>query len=167
MSFTFGTYHKVGIAILFGLLLPGSSLNCQQIDLRKYAIDAEGTIFRVVRGEGILSEHTRGEFGPEHPETRWHNELVRVEHTALDNNGRATIETRRVKYTEWVRTQVTFPEFIFIEVDPRGLVDDAHWGKWTIYEIGTYTYGAKTVKRYTINPQKLINILTGVAPPAQ
>jgi hypothetical protein len=101
----------------------------QEADLKKYAIEAEGTILQVVPDSGILSENTQGEL-------------------------------------ELARTPVQFPKLIFIRTDPEGMVDDAHWGKWTIYEIGTYSYidalgTVRTVKAYTAKPKNFVDIITG------
>jgi hypothetical protein len=174
----------------------------QDVDLKKYAVDADGIILQVVRESGILSKNTRGLFGPLHPDPRTSGKEVfetidpkTGEHVStyevkrphmqtsytynpLDNMGRGgrRKETRTVYETHWVRmpwvrTPVQFPELIFISVDARGMIDDAHWGPWTIYEIGTYSYTnavgvLRTVKKYTVNPRELIDVMEGPSSPS-
>jgi hypothetical protein len=193
---------KPYVAIFVTTLSLLASVAAQDVDLKKYAVDAHGTILQVVPGSGILSKNTRGLFGPLHPDPRTSGKEVfetidprtgehistyevRTPHketsytyNPLDNMGRGgrREETRTVDETQWVRmpwvrTPVEFPELIFISVDTRGLIDDAHWGPWTIYETGTYSYTSplgviRTVKKYTVNPRELIDIMKGPSTPS-
>jgi hypothetical protein len=109
--------------------------------------------------------------------TRSHQETYDT-YDPLDNMGRGkkgkgvnTVYEKHWVQVPWVRTPVSFPELIFISVDTRGLVDDAHWGRWTIYEVGTFSYpslsGAlKTIKKYTANPQEVIDVVKGNRAPS-
>src|SRR5438067_5938319 len=58
---------KVASFMLLTVLLTAIDARGQEVDLKKYAIDAEGTISQVIPGAGILSKNTFGVFGPLHP----------------------------------------------------------------------------------------------------
>src|SRR5437879_2593508 len=114
------------VVLLVGLsyLVP---TDAQEVDLRKYAIDARGTILSVASGSGILSKNTWGVFGPLHPDPRTSGQIV---YESIDPKTGEHVSMVQVQYHRevpmpWVRTPVVFPELIFIGVDTRGLIDDA------------------------------------------
>ncbi|MBV9656600.1 MAG: hypothetical protein JO295_00690 [Verrucomicrobia bacterium] len=145
---------------LLVILVAIAKLQAQEIDLKQYAIEASGTVLQVIPEQGILSLNTHGQYTLATMVDVPVQEVYQS-YDPLANVGRGGIrrEVRTVHHTKYIYKPVKFPEIIYIHVAPQGYYEGAQWGKWTIYEIGTYTYqgvdgASHTAKKYTVNPQE-------------